>query len=387
MKTKQFEERMNLRTHHRVGMALLILSLFILSLWAATPVVAAQESKLSSEKHAQIESAISKFMSAHSVPGLSAAIVENGELEWSQGYGMADLENFVPATASTLYRLASVSKPITAIAAMQLWEHGKLDLDAPVQNYCPAFPRKEWPITTRQLLGHLGGIRHYRSDSQDDPETGNTRHFLDPISAGLQFFANDPLTAKPGTKFSYTTQGFTVIGCATEGASGEKYVEYVRKSIFLPAGMTRTVQDDLIAIIPSRTRYYHKDDSGKVVNANLLDSSYKVPGGGWLSSADDMARFEVAILSDRLIHRATRDVMWSRQKLADGSQSDYALGWSTGKDAGLATFGHLGGQQGTSTLILIAPEQRAGVVVLVNMDNVEVSALGTELLKIIVGGR
>src|SRR6266496_2567504 len=93
MKTKHFEERMNLRTRHRVGMVLLILSL-----WAATPVVAAPDDKLSSEKHAQVESAITKFMSAKSVPGLSAAIVENGELEWSQGYGMAELENFVRET-------------------------------------------------------------------------------------------------------------------------------------------------------------------------------------------------------------------------------------------------------------------------------------------------
>jgi CubicO group peptidase (beta-lactamase class C family) len=148
-------------------------------------------------------------MSANSVPGVSAAIVENGKYEWSQGYGLADLENFVPATSRTLYRLASVSKPLTATATMQLWERGKLNLDAPVQKYCMAFPQKEWPITTRQLLGHLGGIRHYRTDSQDDPEVGNTKHFDDGIAAGLKFFANDPLVAKPGTKFNYSTQGFT----------------------------------------------------------------------------------------------------------------------------------------------------------------------------------
>ena len=116
----------------------------------------------------------------------AAAVVENGEYEWSQGYGMADLENFVPATARTMYRLASLSKPLTATAAMQLWERGKLNLDAPVQNYCPTFPQKEWPITTRQVLGHLGGIRHYRTDSQDDPEVGNTKHFEDGIAAGLR---------------------------------------------------------------------------------------------------------------------------------------------------------------------------------------------------------
>ena len=351
----------------------------------AASVISAQDAKLSSEKHAQIESAIAKFMSANSVPGVSVAVVENGEYEWSQGYGMADLENFVPATSRTLYRLASVSKPLTATATMQLWERGKLNLDVPVQNYCPAFPQKEWPITTRQLLGHLGGIRHYRGDSQDDPEVGNTKHFDDGITAGLKFFANDPLVAKPGTKFSYSTQGFTVAGCAIEGASGEKYVDFVRKNIFTPAGMNSTVADDRFAVILSRTRFYHKDESGRVLNADFLDSSYKIPGGGWLSSAEDMARFEVAILGDQLVNRATRGVMWTPQKTADGSKNDYALGWGTGKELGVADVGHGGGQQGTSTFIMLMPERRAGVVVLSNMDGVDVSSLATGLLKIVLG--
>jgi len=350
----------------------------------AASVVSAQDAKLSSEKHAQIEGAIAKFMSANSVPGVSVAVVENGEYEWSQGYGMADLENFVPATSRTLYRLASVSKPLTATATMQLWERGKLNLDVPVQNYCPAFPQKEWPITTRQLLGHLGGIRHYRGDSQDDPEVGNTKHFDDGITAGLKFFANDPLVAKPGTKFSYSTQGFTLAGCAIEGISGEKYVDFLRKNVFVPAGMASTVADDRYAVIPFRTRFYHKDKSGRVVNADFLDSSYKIPGGGWLSSAEDMARFEVAILGDQLVNRATRGVMWTPQKTADGSKNDYALGWGTGKELGVADVGHGGGQQGTSTFIMLMPERRAGVVVLSNMDGVDVSSLATGLLKIVL---
>lgn len=118
---------------------------------------------------------------------------------------MADLENGVPVTPQTSFRLASVSKPITATAVMELWERHQLDLDAPVQKYCPAFPKKEFPSSTRQLLGHLGGIRHYRSASDDDPELGNTKHFDDPIAGGLQFFANDPLVAKPGPEFHYST--------------------------------------------------------------------------------------------------------------------------------------------------------------------------------------
>jgi CubicO group peptidase (beta-lactamase class C family) len=103
--------------------------------------------------------------------------------------------------------------------AMLLWQQGKIDLDAPVQKYCPAFPQKDTPITTRELLGHLGGIRHYKTDGQDDPEGGNTKHFLNPIQAGLDFFKSDPLVAKPGTEFHYSTQGFTLVGCAIEGAS------------------------------------------------------------------------------------------------------------------------------------------------------------------------
>jgi CubicO group peptidase (beta-lactamase class C family) len=346
----------------------------------------AQDGKLAAEKREQIEQAIAKFMAANQVPGLSAAVVEDGKYVWSAGFGMSDVEGFVPATSQTLYRLGSVSKSLTAVAAMQLFEREKLDLDAPVQRYCPAFPEKEAPITTRELLAHLSGIRHYRSDSDDDPEIDNIKHFADPIQGGLQFFAKDSLLAKPGSKFSYTTHGYTVVGCAVEGASGTKYTEYMHRNVFLPADMTHTQADDRYAIVPYRTRFYHKDKSGTVVNADFLDSSYKIPGGGWLSSAEDMARFEVAVLNDSLIRRATRDLMWTPQKAADGSANGYALGWGwgSGKKAGLNDVGHGGGQQGTSTFMMIVPDQNAGAVVLINMDNVDAAAVASEIMKIVV---
>ncbi len=362
------------------------LSVYTLILLMATGApLAAQEAKLAPDKHKHIEQAVAKFMAATHAPGVSVAVVENGQYEWSGGFGMADLEGSVPATSQTLYRLASVSKPLTAVGVMQLWERGKLDLDAPVQRYCPAFPQKEAPITTRQLLSHLGGVRHYRSDSNDDPEIGNIKHFDDPIRGGLSFFANDPLVAKPGAKFSYSTQGYTVAGCALEGASGAKYVDYMRQNVFAPAALAHTVADDRYAIIPYRTRFYHKDKSGAVVNAEFLDSSYKIPGGGWLSSADDMARFEIAMLSDALVRRSTRDLMWTPQKASDGSQNGYALGWGTGDTAGFRDVGHGGGQQGTSTFIMLVPDKRAGVVVLINMDDVDAGSLASDVMKILIG--
>jgi serine beta-lactamase-like protein LACTB, mitochondrial len=345
----------------------------------------AQDGKLSPGKQARLEAAISKFMAASSLPGISAAVVEKGEYVWSAGFGMADLENSVPATSQTLYRLASVSKPLSATGAMQLWEQGKLDLDAPVQKYCPEFPEKEAPITTREALGHLGGIRHYRSDSPDDLEVYNVKHFDDPIHAGLKFFENDPLVDQPGKHFHYSTQGYTLVGCVMEGASGRKYVAYMKDEVFLPAHMAETQTDDRYVVIPHRTRFYQKDKSGQVVNADFLDSSYKIPGGGWLSSAGDMARFEVAMLKDRLVRRATRDLMWTPLKPSDGSADTYGLGWGIREDPGVNAVGHNGSQQGTSTAILIAPDQQAGVVVLINMEGGDASNLAQELLRIVLG--
>ena len=343
----------------------------------------AQEPRLSPEKRTKIEAAVSAFMADSHVPGLSVAVVENGEYEWGGGFGLADMENNVPASEHTLFRLGSISKSLTAAAAMELVERGKLDLDAPVQKYCPAFPQKPWPISTRQVMGHLGGIRHYKSDSQDDPEGGNTKHFENTIQSGLDFFKNDAPVSEPGKQFHYSTQGYTLVGCVIEGASAEKYVEFVKQNVFVPAGMEATQADNRFAIIPYRTRFYRKTEAGVVQNADFLDSSYKIPGGGWISSAKDMARFEVAILNDKLMHRATRDLMWTPLKPADGSKDEYALGWATGTEDGIAVAGHAGGQQGCSTQFLIAPTLRAGVVVLTNMEGADSSQLAREILKVL----
>jgi serine beta-lactamase-like protein LACTB len=368
----------------RLFSAPLLKTALLLALLSATR-SSAQEAKLSAEKQPQIEAAISKFMASTHVPGLSAAVVEDGRFEWAAGFGMADLENNVPATEHTLYRLASISKSLTATAAMQLFERGQLDLDAPVQKYCPSFPQKPWPMSTRQLMGHLAGIRHYKSGSQDDPEVGNTKHFEKQIEAGLNFFKEDPLLSQPGTQFHYSTHGFTLVGCVIEGASGSKYVDFLRQNVLLPAGMAQTQFDDRLAIIPYRTRFYDKAESGVVRNADFLDSSYKIPGGGWLSSAVDMARFEVAMVDDKLIRRTTRNLMWTPLKPTDGSKDDYALGWGSGMENGTQEVGHTGGQQGTSTAFLLAPEQRAGVVVLTNMEGVAADNLARQILTIVVG--
>jgi serine beta-lactamase-like protein LACTB len=343
----------------------------------------AQQKGIPAEKRAAIEKAVSSFMSANSVPGIAAAVVLDGEPVWSAGFGMADLEDYAPAASSTLFRLGSISKPITAVAILQLTERGKLDLDAPIQKYCPAFPKKDWPITARELLGHLGGIRHYNPDGKGDVSDDSARHFAS-MEESLQIFANDPLVARPGTKFNYSTYGYTLLGCVLEGAASEKYVDYVKENIFRPAGMEQTQADNFFAVIPHRTRFYHKDKAGVVQNAGVLDSSYKIPGGGLISSADDMAHFEAAILADKLLQHATRDQMWTSQKTADGKLTGYGLGWGVVERFGVHILAHTGGQQGTSTAFAVVPDRRAGVVVLANMDGVDSGQLADEILKIVL---
>jgi serine beta-lactamase-like protein LACTB len=357
----------------------------VLSFLASTPSLLAQQAApataLFADKREKIQAAANEFLKTSATPGVAVAVVLDGKTVWAQGFGKADLENPAPATPETLFRLASVSKALTATAILQLVERGKLDIDAEVQTYCPAFPKKEWPITSRQLLGHLGGIRHYNPDGKGDVPDDSAKHFAT-MEESLTLFANDPLVPQPGTAFHYSTYGYTLLGCVLEGAAHEKFLDYMRTNIFGPAGMAVTQADDNAAIIPHRSRWYHREEKGPVRNAGVLDSSYKIPGGGFISSAEDMARYEEAMLADKLLKRSTRDLLWTAQKTTDGKFTEYGMGWGVSQKFGLNLYGHTGGQQGTSTSIVLAPEKRAGIVILANMDGVDAHGLALQILQI-----
>ena len=143
--------------------------------------------------------AVTRTMAQEKIPGLSVAVCVNGSLRWSAGYGFSDVENRIPARPETVYRWASVSKPVTAVAVMQLVERGSMDLDAPIQAYVPTFPVKPWPVTVRQLLSHLGGVRHYKR-----AERASTQHYGH-FREAFPTFQEDPLVCEPGTRHVYTT--------------------------------------------------------------------------------------------------------------------------------------------------------------------------------------
>jgi len=313
-----------------------------------------------------IEAAVSGTMSELGIPGLSLALATDGEIRIANGYGLADVENNVPAKAVTVYRLASVSKPITAAAVLQLAERGSLDLDAPIQKYCPAFPEKPWPVTGRQLLGHLGGVRHYAEN-----EPVNTRRFAG-VREGLDLFKDDPLAVEPGSRFLYSTYGYSLLGCAVESASGQAFADYLRDKVFRPAGMERTRPDDVRGLVPNRAQGYVKDASGELLNSPLADVSYKVPGGGLVGTAPDVARFALALADGSLLKkRDSLAQMLTRQKTRDGKVTGYGLGWTLGERHRHREVWHTGGQERVSNVVYWQPDASLVVVLLSNLEHVQ----------------
>lgn len=348
---------------------------------AALAPLRAQEPGLPAAAVERLEGLISREMSRQEVPGLSAAVVTAHRLRWSAGFGFADLENHVPAKAATMYRLASISKPITAVAVLQLAESGKLDLDAPVQRYVPSFPAKAWPVTCRQLLGHLGGVRHYRGD-----EIASTRPYAG-VADSLAIFQHDPLLHEPGTKYAYTTYGYNLLGAAAEAAAATPYAALVRERIFVPAGMTRIRPDAAMSLIPNRAQGYRRLPGGELANSILADVSNKLPGGGFCGTAEDLARFAIAVHTGRLLKPETRAMMITPQKTRDGQETGYGLGWSIARKDGRLEVSHGGAQPRVATLLYTLPDEQCAVALMCNLEGTRLAELARAMAAAALEGR
>jgi CubicO group peptidase (beta-lactamase class C family) len=327
---------------------------------AASPAPASADERAIARAQEILDLAMARTLA----PGAQIAVSRGGRTVWSRSLGCADLELDVPVGPDTRFRIGSVSKPLTAAAIGALVEDGKLDLDAPVQKYVPDFPRKAWPITTRLLAGHLAGIRHYERGEFD------IRDHYATVRAGLAIFEKDALLFEPGTKYSYSSYGWNLIAAVIEGASGEPFLAYMQKRVFDPAGMRHTGADEVTPIIPGRSRFYTRDEkTGAVINADYVDNSYKWAGGGFLSTAGDLVAFANALLEGRLLRPETLALLWTSMKTSDGKDTDYGIGWTVDRDAkGRRRARHSGGSIGGTANLVIYPEERLVVALVVNSD-------------------
>ncbi len=319
-----------------------------------------------------VERSIQASMAVQRVPGLAVAIERDGK-RWSEGFGLADVENHVPVTCRSIFRLASISKPITAVAVLQLAAAGKLDLDAPIQTYVPCFPEKRWPVTCRLLLTHQAGVRWYRG-----MEMASTRHYQT-VREGLGQFQNDPLEFRPGTRFLYSTYGYNLLGAAVEGASGQSYMDYVQQHIFQPSGMAHTRDDSAEAIIADRAAGYRRSKNGELLHSVLADTSNKIPGGGLCGTARDVVAFAEALWHGKLLTPEWMARMVTPQRLANRSPTGYGLGWHIGRHHGVREVSHEGRQPGVSGLLYIRPETHVTIALLCDIEGVHLLELAREI--------
>ena len=318
----------------------------------------------------RIDELSSKFLEKTGAPGFGVAVGLANEVVFEKGYGLSDVENKVPATAKTLYRTASIAKSFTAVIALHLADEGRLDLEAPVQQYVPEFAEKQWPVNSRQLLSHLSGIRHYTKES----ETRVTRHF-NSLRGALAIFANDPLLHEPDTKFLYSSYGYNLLGAVAESAAATNFSTLLERTILKPAGLASTCIDEQERIIPDRARGYALS-YGLLSNCDLHDTSMKIPGGGLLSTPADLVRFIQAVHSGKLLKPETVKRMWTKQQTKDGTQTSYGLGWRVSADtAEVRTVGHNGAQAGTVTLMELQPDTGRAVAVMCNLEKAPIAVL------------
>ncbi|XP_034442839.1 serine beta-lactamase-like protein LACTB, mitochondrial isoform X3 [Hippoglossus hippoglossus] len=359
-------------------------------------------------------------------PGLVVGVSVDGAQVWCEGIGFADLENRVPCSPETVMRIASISKPLTSAAAARLCEEGKLDLDVPIQEYVPEFPQKEFEgqdvtITPRLILSHLSGIRHYERDAkkvkedrekakrllkppleedeksssenkekeatkaQKKKEFEHEEYYLkdnfESVTQALELFKDDPLIFKPGTTFLYSTHAFTLLSAVMERAAGQHFLD-VMMNTFRELGMLNTVPDENGPIIYHRSRYYHVNKRGRVVNCQYVDNSYKWAGGGFLSTVGDLLLFgnallysyQVAHLKDTegllpgFLKPKTAIDVWAPVDRTEASWDKdglYAQGWLVVEK--LQKYGqcrrrrhyvsHTGGAVGASSVLLVLPRE------------------------------
>jgi CubicO group peptidase (beta-lactamase class C family) len=260
------------------------------------------------------------------LPGLSVAVGVGSDIVWAEGFGWADLENRVPVTPGTRFRIGTASEVLTSAAVGLLLEKDRLKLDEEIQTYVPEFPEKQWPVTLRQLMGHVAGVR---TDGGDEGPLFSERCER-PIEA-LQHFAERSLLFEPGTQYRSSSYGWILVSAAVEAAADEPFLTFMRRQIFEPLGMDDTMADSATEPIPDRTTFYFPrfaaDPRYGLHLMRPIDYSCYAGASAFLSTPSDLVRFGMAINSGKLLQPATVELLQTSQRLVSGQETGYGLGW------------------------------------------------------------
>jgi len=316
-----------------------------------------------SGQEARASRIIEKFMKTHKMPGLSITVGKEGEIIWSEGFGFADVDKNISVTPQTRFRIGSVSKTVTSAAIGRLIDQDKLDLNVPIQQYVASFPEKRWPITTRQTMGHLAGIRHYRGKEM----LSNT--FYPNIASGLSIFDQDTLLHEPGTKFRYSSYGWNLVSAVVEGASGIDFLAYMEDTVFTALGMETLMAEHRDSTLTPLASFYSVNN-GEISIAPFVDNSYKWAGGGFVGTTIDMVNFIHGLNQTNFLTKKTLNELQKPLRLKNGKSTKYGLGWVTQKDFWRNKIvGHSGGSTGGRAMLIHYPEKDVTVAILINSDS------------------
>jgi CubicO group peptidase (beta-lactamase class C family) len=298
------------------------------------------------------------------LPGVSIAVGVNGDIVWAEGFGWADIEKRAAVTPTTRFRIGNASILLTSAAAGLLIEDGRLKLDEPIQTYVPEYPKTKWPMTLRQVMAHVAGIA---TDGGDEGPLFS-KHCDGPLDALPVFSRPDP-NFEPGTQYHFSNFGWILVSAAIETASGEGFLGFMQKRVLAPLRMDDTLAETTTEIEDRATSYFPAFAADpRYLNDVMrdLDLSCYAGASAFLSSASDMARFALAINNGKLLKPETVQLLQTSQKLSDGKETGYGLGWDI-EDLTLAgtqtrSVGHDGEILG-GTAVSIMTFRESGIVV------------------------
>ena len=345
----------------------------------------AAETDLSKSSKEKIDALVHEEMEKQDAVGLAIGVINNGEIVYLQQYGYSDLKKKQKVSLGTKFRWASIGKPLAAVAAMQLAEEGKLDLDVDIRKYVPEFPDKGVKITTRQLLSHLGGIVHYSNGPVVKTKRSyDSKHPYQDVILALDTFKESPLVCKPGEKFSYTSHGYILLSAVIQRAGDEKFADQVKNRICRPLKL-RTLQPDYQwKRITNRAKGYKKK-TGEVIESTDTDVSWKLGAGGWISSINDLAQFAKALLGEDFVSEEVKKQMWRRQNTSDGSLVGYGLGFrlSGSYSEDNLVVEHDGLQEKARSLMRLKLKENDGVVIMSNSEYINPYKFADLIFKIL----
>jgi len=306
---------------------------------------------------------------------MSGAMTIDGKLAWAGTVGLAKVSPEKKATVETQYRIGSISKPVTAVALMRMVEEGMIDLDAPIHNYLPDYPRHTEDMTARQLVSHMSGIRHYTYDfSKFPPTDGYSNVAYVDANAALVQFKDDDLLFEPGLGFSYSTHGYTLLSAVMQAAGGKRFETLVEELVTKPLGLTRTKAENLLQTRAELAGFYNSDDGlyGLTPEQNL---SNKVAGGGIVSTPTELVTMGAALLNGSLLTQKSFADMVKVQPMFDGSKNPqyYGLGWRhyetsriIDKDHKVDIIHHGGVAEGAVSFLMMVPDHNISVAIISN---------------------